>query len=281
MTATSDRPASQEGVPALVLDHVTVAFDGVRVLEDVDGCVHEGDSVALIGPNGAGKSTLLRAILGLVPLASGHIEVLGTTPKAARPRVGYVPQSDQLDPEFPITASQVVLMGRYPALGWFRRPARSDRRAAADALDRVGLASEAGKRFGTLSGGQRQRVLIARAICQDARLLLLDEPFNGVDAATQESILQLLAELRSEGVAVVMPTHDLSVAHLACGAACILNRRQIAFGPIGEVLDADVLRRSYDARALVHPGDPVIVAHGPGFPHREHDDHTHIHHDHG
>jgi manganese/iron transport system ATP-binding protein len=214
-------------------------------------------------------------------LASGRIQVLGTSPKAARPRVGYVPQSDQLDPEFPITVAQVVLMGRYPALGWFRRPGRADRRAAADALGRVGLSSAAGKRFGTLSGGQRQRVLIARAICQGAGLLLLDEPFNGVDAATQEQILQLLAELRADGVAVVMPTHDLSVAHLACGDACLLNRRQVAFGPIDEVLDAASLRRTYDLRALVHPGDPVIVAHGPGFPHREHDDHTHVHHDHG
>jgi len=267
--------------PALVLDHVTVVFDGVPVLEDVHGCVHEGDSVALVGPNGAGKSTLLRAILGLVPLASGSIEVLGTTPRAARGRVGYVPQSDQLDPEFPIDALQVVLMGRYPRLGWFRRPTRADRRAAMDALERVGLADRAHSRFGSLSGGQRQRVLIARAVCQDAGLLLLDEPFNGVDAATQDAILEVLSELRSEGVAVVMPTHDLAVAHLACGDACLLNRRQVAFGPIGEVLDPEALRETYRVPSLVRSGDPVIVAHGQGFPHRPDDDHVHEHHEHG
>ncbi len=266
--------------PALVLDHVTVVFDGVTVLEDVHGCVHEGDSVALVGPNGAGKSTLLRAILGLVPLASGSIEVLGTSPKAARGRVGYVPQSDQLDPQFPIDAMQVVLMGRFPRLGWLRRPGRDDKRAAAEALDRVGLADRASARFGSLSGGQRQRVLIARAICQEAGLLLLDEPFNGVDAATQDSILSVLQELRADGVAVVMPTHDLSVAHLACGDACLLNRRQVAFGPIDEVLDADALRETYRVPTLVRSGDPIIVAHGEGFPHRPHDDHVHEHHDH-
>ena len=270
------------GTPALVLEGVGVSFDGVTALEEVDALVQPGDSVALIGPNGAGKSTLLRAILGLVPLSAGRIEVLGTTPRLARPQVAYVPQADTLDPQFPITVEQVVMMGRYPSIGWVRRPGREDRRLVADALERVGLTHRDADRFGTLSGGQRQRVLIARAICQKARLLLLDEPFNGVDAVTQEAILEILAELRSDGVAVVMPTHDLAVAHLACGDACLLNRRQLAFGPIGEVLDPATLRRTYDGQALVAPGDPVIVAHrahGDPAPH-PHDGahHPHDHH---
>ena len=267
--------------PALVLQGVGVSFDGVTALEEVDAVVEAGDSVALIGPNGAGKSTLLRAILGLVPLSAGRIEVLGTTPRQARPHVAYVPQADTLDPQFPITVGQVVMMGRYPSIGWIRRPGREDRRVAAEALERVGLTDRSGDRFGTLSGGQRQRVLIARAICQNARLLLLDEPFNGVDAVTQEAILEILAELRADGVAVVMPTHDLAVAHLACGDACLLNRRQLAFGPIDEILDPAMLRRTYDGQALVAPGDQVIVAHraqGTSSTRAQHDHHHDHHH---
>ncbi len=245
---------------ALLLDDVSVAFDGELALHHVSGTVAAGDSVALIGPNGAGKSTLLRAILGLVPLSSGRIEVLGLAPKAARRQVAYVPQADTLDPEFPISVIDVVTMGRAPIIGWWRRPGAVDRRAARAALDRVGLSERSRDRFGTLSGGQRQRVLLARAICQEARLLLLDEPFNGVDAVTQTTLIDVLDELRADGVAVVMPTHDLAVAHLACGDACLLNREQIAFGPIDEVLNTRHLRATYGERSWVQTGDRIILA---------------------
>ena len=161
---------------------------------------------------------------------------------------------------FPISALGVVLMGRYREVGWIRRPGRSDRILAADALERVGLTDRARDRFGTLSGGQRQRVLLARAIAQQARLLLLDEPFNGVDMATQDLLLEVLSELRSDGVAVVMSTHDLAVAHLACGDACVLNRHQIAFGPTEVTLTPGHLRAAYGANAVAMAGDAVIVA---------------------
>lgn len=259
--------------PALVFDDVTVAFDSSIAVEGVSAVVQPGDSVALIGPNGAGKSTLLRATLGLVPLARGSITVLGTDPVTARRHVAYVPQADQLDREFPVTVIDVVRMGRYRSVGWGRRLRRSDKILAADALERVGLSDRAHDRFGTLSGGQRQRVLLARAICQQARLLLLDEPFNGVDSTTQEALLAVLSELRNDGVAIVMPTHDLAVAHLACGDACLLNRRQVAFGPIEDVLDLDALRDTYSGQQLVGPGDQVIIAAG------HHDSNVH-HHDH-
>jgi len=247
-------------LPALVLDDMSVSFDGALALQHVSGIVAAGDSVALIGPNGAGKSTLLRAILGLVPLAAGSIEVLGQAPKAARRQVAYVPQADTFDPQFPISVIDVVTMGRAPIIGWWRRPRSVDRRAAAAALERVGLSERSRDRFGTLSGGQRQRVLLARAICQEARLLLLDEPFNGVDAVTQTTLIDVLDELRANGVAVVMATHDLAVAHLACGDACLLNRDQIAFGPIDEVLNSRHLRATYGDRPWVHVGDQVILA---------------------
>jgi manganese/iron transport system ATP-binding protein len=150
-------------------------------------------------------------------------------------------------------------MGRYRRVGWVRRPGPADKAIADEALDRVGLSERAGDRFGTLSGGQRQRVLIARAIAQNARLLLLDEPFNGVDGTTQELLLGLLAELRGDGVAVVMSTHDLSIAQVACCDACVLNTRQVAFGPVDEALTAEHLHEAYGSNAL------VLVSDGP-FP---------------
>jgi manganese/iron transport system ATP-binding protein len=244
---------------ALVLSDVTAAYGREPVIEGVTGTVETGGSVALIGPNGAGKSTLIKAVLGLVPLVGGTIEVLGRSPAEARAEVAYVPQAEALDRNFPVSAVQVVLMGRYRRIGWLRRPGPADRAAAHEALERVGLAHRAGDRFGLLSGGQRQRVLLARAIAQEARLLLLDEPFNGVDTASTDLLLRALGDLRSDGVAVVMATHDLSVAHLACGDACLLNRRQVAFGPIGETLSPDRLRETYGAGAVVLAGGSTIL----------------------
>jgi manganese/iron transport system ATP-binding protein len=256
----SDHVTSGAG-PALLLDEVTVDYGRVNALTDITGSVGGGRSVALIGPNGSGKSTLLKAILGLVPLRRGRIEVLGRDPEAARAEVAYVPQQDALDPEFPVSALDVVVMGRYRRIGWVRRPSRADRAAAHAALQRVGLDDRSAELFGTLSGGQRQRVLIARAIAQEARLLLLDEPFNGVDGPTQDLLLGVLAELRRDGVAVVMSTHDLAVAHVACDEACVLNRHQVAFGPVGPTLTPDHLRQAYGPNALALVGDGAIVAH--------------------
>jgi manganese/iron transport system ATP-binding protein len=229
---------------ALVLSGVTAAYGREPVIEGVTGRVEAGGALALIGPNGAGKSTLIRAVLGLVPLVSGTVEVLGQAPAQARSQVAYVPQAEALDRNFPVSALQVVLMGRYRRIGWLRRP---------------GLADRAGDRFGTLSGGQRQRVLMARAMAQQARLLLLDEPFTGVDTTSTDLLLEVLDELRADGVAVVMATHDLSVAHLACGDACLINRHQVAFGPIGEALTAERLGETYGARAVVLAGGSTIV----------------------
>jgi manganese/iron transport system ATP-binding protein len=245
--------------PALVLDSVTAGYGGEPAIEGVTGRVDRGGSLALIGPNGAGKSTLIRSVLGLVPLSGGRIEVLGDAPERVRSRVAYVPQADVLDRTFPVSVLQVVLMGRYRTIGWLRRPGRADRAAALTALERVGLAHRHRARFGTLSGGQRQRVLLARAIAQEAELLLLDEPFNGVDTTTTEVLLDLLATLRARGVAVVMSTHDLAVAHLACGEACLLNRRQVAFGPIGEAMTAERLAETYGGRAVSLVGSSTIV----------------------
>jgi manganese/iron transport system ATP-binding protein len=249
-----------ETSPALTLEHASIAYARSVVVEDVDGEVRPGSAVALIGPNGAGKSTLIRAVLGLVPVVSGRITVLGRTPAQARRYVGYVPQADTLDADFPVTVAQVVLMGRYRTVGWVRPPGRADRRIAADALAAVGLGHRAQDRFGTLSGGQRQRVLLARAIAQQPRLLLLDEPFNGVDAVSQDALLHALARLREHGAAVVVSTHDLALAHLACDEVCLLNKHQFGFGPTAATLTPGLLRATYGGQALEVRGDSVIVA---------------------
>ena len=246
--------------PVLEIRHAALAYDRVPVVEDVNGTVGRGQAVALIGPNGAGKTTLIKAVLGLVPVVRGSISVLGRSPRAARREVAYVPQADTLDPEFPVSALQVVLMGRYPRIGWVRRPGRADRAVALAALDAVGLAGEAGTRFGILSGGQRQRVLLARAIAQEPRLLLLDEPTNGVDAVSQQLLLAALGRLREDGAAVVVATHDLALAHLACDEVCLLNRHQVGFGPVAQTLTPELLRAAYGGQAIELGGEGMIVA---------------------
>jgi manganese/iron transport system ATP-binding protein len=244
---------------ALRFEQATLAYGRVRAVEGVDGTVRPGEAVAVVGPNGAGKSTLLKGVLGLVPVVGGRIEVLGRSPARARREVAYVPQADTLDADFPVTAGQVVLMGRYREVGWVRRPGAADRRIAADALAAVGLADRAGARFGTLSGGQRQRVLLARAIAQQPRLLLLDEPFNGVDAVSQEALLAALAERRAGGAAVLVSTHDLALAQELCGQVILLNRRQVAFGPTAGTLAPELLRAAYGGQALVAAGGVVVA----------------------
>ncbi|MBX6388657.1 MAG: metal ABC transporter ATP-binding protein [Frankia sp.] len=250
---------------ALVLADATVAYGRTTALERVSGRVPAGRTVALIGPNGAGKSTLIKAILGLVPVVSGSITVLGRAPADARRDVGYVPQADTLDPDFPVSVMQVVLMGRYRRIGWVRGPRAADRAAAAEALAAVGLAHRAKDRFGTLSGGQRQRVLLARAIAARPRLLLLDEPFNGVDAVSQDALLRALAELTAQGTAVVISTHDLALAHLACDDVCLLNRHQFGFGPPERTLTPDLLRGA-PPRGRGGGGGPPRGGGAPGAP---------------
>ena len=230
---------------ALRRDGVSVSYGDHPALEDISLVVETGDAVALVGPNGAGKSTLLRAVLGLQPVSAGSIEVLGSEPADARRRMAYVPQVDTLDPEFPVSVFDVALMGRYRRIGWFRRPGRHDRAAALQALADVGLADLARRRFGALSGGQRQRVLLARSICSEAELFLLDEPFNGVDAQTADSLVAVLKGLVDGGAALLMSTHDLDIAEQLCNLACVVDRTLLAFGPLDEVISEGVLEEPH------------------------------------
>ncbi|GAA2242034.1 metal ABC transporter ATP-binding protein [Rarobacter faecitabidus] len=212
------------------------SYGGEPALQDVTATISPGDAVALIGPNGSGKSTLLKALLGLVQVTAGTIEVLGRSPRAARGLIGFMPQTEELDPEFPVTLRQVVMMGRYRGLGPARWPGRADRRAVDEAIARVGLTDRGHARFGELSGGQQQRGILARAIVSSPRLVLLDEPFNGLDKTNREALLALVADLRAEGVTIVTSTHDLQLASEVCSHAMLLNRSMIAFGPTATTL---------------------------------------------
>ncbi|MGK5683531.1 metal ABC transporter ATP-binding protein [Actinoplanes sp. URMC 104] len=238
---------------------VSAGYDRTPVLTHVDLDLQPGQRLALVGPNGAGKSTLIKSVLGLVPILAGEATVLGDSPAAARGRTGYVPQTGALDADFPVSVRQVVMMGRYRRIGWWRPARAPDRRAVADALERVGLADRAGRRFGTLSGGQRQRVLLARALAAEPRLLLLDEPFNGVDAVSQEAIVAVLRELSRAGAALVLSTHDLQVARDLADQVCLLNGRQWAVGTPEETLTAERLRRAYGGHAVDLPDGVTML----------------------
>ena len=232
--------------PVVVLDDAAFAYNSRTVLTGVTGTVVGGEALALIGPNGSGKTTLLRGLLGMVRVAAGSFRVNGAAPgRAPRGSIGYVPQVADLDPSFPVTVLDVVLMGTYSRLGLMRRPGRRERRRCREALDAVGLSELASRRFGTLSGGQRQRVLVARCIAAEPRLILLDEPFNGLDQPNRDALLDIIARLKDRGIGVVVSTHDLVLARQTCEKAALLAGRQIAFGPRAEVLVPALIEQAY------------------------------------
>jgi ABC-type Mn2+/Zn2+ transport system ATPase subunit len=245
---------------ALRVSGASFAYAQTPTLTGIDFELHAGEAVALIGPNGSGKSTLLKGILGLIHRVEGTVEVLGqATPPAGS--VGYVPQTDELDPEFPVSLEQVVMMGRYRELGWLRLPGKKDRAAVAAALETVGLGHRAKTRFGELSGGQQQRGLLARAVAGGPRLLLLDEPFNGLDQANREALVGTVERLKADGVGVLVSTHDLELARAVCESVLLLNGTQVAFGPRDRVLTLENVQRTFhevgvevDQHTLVVPG---------------------------
>ena len=236
---------------ALEVRGLTVSYGERPVLWDVDAAFPREALSAVVGPNGAGKSTLLRAALGLVPAEAGQARILGLSARDALDRVAYVPQRDAVDWDFPITVREVVEMGRYPRVGWIRRLGAADRAAVAEALERVGMDGYAGRQIGRLSGGQRQRVFLARALAEEAPVLLMDEPFAGVDARTEAALLGLLGELRESGHSVVVVHHDLGTVRRAFDWALVLNVRAVACGPVETALAPDVLARAYGTDAEV------------------------------
>lgn len=230
--------------PVLAVDDLTVELGGRRALAGVRLRVGGGELVGLIGPNGAGKTTLLRSVLGLIPASSGRIRIEGESPAAARGTVGYVPQRHEFAWDFPISVEKAVMSGRIHRIGRLRRSGRGDRQAVDEALERVNMTALRRRPLGELSGGQRQRVLVARALALRPRLLLLDEPFTGLDVPTQELLTELFQRLRKDK-ALLMTTHDLAAAAAMCGRLCLLNQTVIADGPPSELRDPAVWLRAF------------------------------------
>ncbi len=234
--------------PIVEFHDVTVAYGRRPVLWNVDLAIDEPCLFGVIGPNGAGKSTLLKAALGLVPVVGGEVRFFGGPLAEVRGRIGYVPQRETVDWDFPVSVMDVVLMGTYGRLGWFARPGRRERALAADCLDQVGLAEFAGRQIGRLSGGQQQRVFLARALAQEADVYLFDEPLAGVDVRSQEQIFKVLAGLRDAGRLVIVVHHDLRTAVAWFDRVALIDMRLVAAGPTAEVLTPANLRRTYAGR---------------------------------
>lgn len=243
---------------AVHVEDLTVSYHGKPVLWDVDLDVPPGVLAAIVGPNGAGKSTLIKAILGLVKPAAGHVYIHGRPYRQQRRRVGYVPQRSSVDWDFPTTALDVVTMGLYGQLGWFRRAGRQQRDEAFAALEQVGLSSLADRQISQLSGGQQQRVFLARALVQDADVYFLDEPMAGVDATTERVIVDLLGQLRDQGKTVIVVHHDLQTVTRYFDWILILNVRVIAQGEVDTVYTAENLRAAYGGQIALLQGDRLL-----------------------
>ena len=254
--------------PAIEVTDLTVAYGDVPVLWDVDLTVPTGVLMGIVGPNGAGKTTLVKAILGLVRPAAGQVLVGGRPYVAGRSGVAYVPQRGTVDWDFPTGVLDVVMMGRYGALGWIRRPGRRERERAHDALSKLGIAALADRQISQLSGGQQQRVFLARALVQDADVYVMDEPFQGVDATTERAVVELLHSLRAERKTVVAVHHDLQTVPEYFDWVTLLNVRRVASGQVEEVFTEENLRACYGAPlAFLRPnGRPEGAVQPAGSP---------------
>ena len=242
---------SDDHEDCLVIRDLAVAYGRKVVLKGVQADIRRGQVVGIIGPNGGGKSTLLKAILGLAPVTAGSIYLFGKHASQLRSRMAYVPQRELVDWDFPVTAYDVAMMGRYPHIGWLRRPTNHDRSVVEHMMERVEIIDQRAAQIGQLSGGQQQRVFIARALAQEADVLLLDEPMNGIDAGTQDIIMQVIEEQRVAGKIVLLATHDLVSASCACDCLCCVNERMVSYGPVTETYTVDNLAATY--------GGPLIM----------------------
>ena len=239
------------GAPAMQIKGIWAGYNHIPALQDINLQVSQGEILGLIGPNGSGKSTLFKVILGIVKPWRGEVSIFGHPNRSQRTLVGYMPQMETVDWDFPVTVRDVALMGRYGMLGLLRRPRREDRMAADAALERVGMDNMHKRLIGELSGGQRRRVLLARALSHSPKLLLLDEPLAGLDTPAQEQLMDIVRSLPEEGTSVVMSTHDLCCISGACHNAACLNRSLVAYGTPDEVLTEDVLNEAFGTKLLM------------------------------
>ena len=236
----------------LKVHNLSISYNGTRALDNVSFRVDAGQRVAIVGPNGAGKSTLFRAMVGLIPIQAGSIQTFGAA-------LGYVTQRSVIDWGFPVTVHDVVMMGRVGKMGWLRWQRPVDREVVEDCLAQVGMLAYADRQIGELSGGQQQRVFIARALAQEANILLMDEPFSGVDAPAQETILEILGRLHQRGVTMLVSTHDLNLAVEWSDQLALLNRRLVSYGPPRESVTPQRLAEAYGGQALWRGEDYAMV----------------------
>lgn len=247
--------------PAVELAGVSARYEGAWALQDVSLRVARGEQVAVVGPNGAGKSTLFNVIVGILKPQQGTVHIAGSGPNQ-HICVGYVPQRNRIDWRFPVNVTDVVMMGRVGKIGMLRRPGRADRQRVQEALAQVDMLPFANRQIGELSGGQQQRVFLARALAQEAELLLLDEPLAGLDIPSQEAILRILAQMRASGITLLIATHDLNQAAEQFDQMILLNHRVIAYGPPAQVLSTENLAHAYGGQLhVVHTdaGDVVVT----------------------
>lgn len=244
------------------IKNLSVAYHRKAVLQQINYTSPEAELIGIIGPNGAGKSTLIKSILGLLPLSGGEVSIYGKPYKAQRSLIGYVPQRESVDWDFPTNVLDVVMMGRYGKLGWFHRPKQEDRERAMDCLEKVGMHSLHHRQISQLSGGQQQRVFLARALAQDAQIYLMDEPFAGVDAATEKAIIQVLHELKNQGKTVMVVHHCLQTVTEYFDSLLLLNVELIAAGSTKEVFTVDLLQKTYGGRLTVIPQSSDLIGLG-------------------
>lgn len=243
----------------LELEDVSLGYGSKTVLVGLDFQVPNGARVAVVGPNGAGKSTLFKALVGLLPIQHGQILIHGRPMGTHQDCVAYVPQREDVDWRFPVDVQDVVMMGRYGRQGWLRRPSAADRAAVAQAMEQMGISQLATQPIADLSGGQQQRVFLARALAQEPHILLMDEPFTGVDITAQEAALYLVDDLHDRGVTTIISTHDLSLAASRFDYVLLLNRRQVAFGSPAEVMQQQFLARTFGNHLLMMENGALLV----------------------
>lgn len=251
---------TENQTPAILIENLRVSYNSTPALIGIDLRIDIGLAVGILGPNGAGKSTLLKAIMGLIPADRGRILIHGQSIEKQRPWIAYIPQKESIDWDYPITVEEVALMGRYPHLGLARRPGKDDWQITQQAMDSVGIRHLAKRQIGQLSGGQQQRVFLARALAQQAKILLLDEPFVGVDAATEDTIMDLIKRLKAEGRAVMVVSHDLGKASQNFDRLALINQRLVAYGPVEQVFIPELLNQAFGGRlTMLSAADQLMM----------------------
>ena len=251
--------AIPESPARLDVDNISVAYNGAPVIKEITFQIPHGARVAVVGPNGAGKSTLFKALVGLLPLREGKIFIHNLPLGHHLDCVAYIPQREEVDWHFPVTVLDVVMMGRFGHQKWLQRPTSADREVTRKSLEQMGMADMANRSISDLSGGQQQRVFLARALAQEPHIFLMDEPFTGVDATTQEATLALLDHLRQQRVTVLISTHDLNLAASRFDAVLLLNHRLIAFGEPKSVFTPENLARAFGSQLMKLPDGLVLV----------------------